>query len=314
MAFALSFSLLPNLVLLFSERFSRSGRGSIVGLGSESGDGSSRSVYVDVARWALAKRRSILAASLLLLVGGIVGVSRLGVENSFVDYFKESSQIHQGLTAIDEQLGGTTPLEVVFDSGEPDGWLDMPRVDKLREFHQWLEEQPELGQVTSLHSLVTILEQIIAADPTPAMRSAQVNSLMLRMIRSRVPADIAATALKPYVSEDFSVTRVTARVQESTPDLDREALLARIEERLAAGPVVEPEAQQTTGMFVLYNNMLQSLLSSQISTLTAVLGAIALMFWLLLRNVRLTLIALVPNVLPVVLVLGVLGWLGIRST
>ncbi len=311
LAFASCFLVLPSLIMLLS---SRGGAGlsgasrSVVGTSGRLGEDS---LFQRTGRWSLANQAPILVSAVAITAFSLMGIMRLGVENSFVDYFKQSTPIYRGMQLIDSQLGGTTPLEVVAELDRADGWLDMDRLAALGEFHDWLEQQPEIGHVSSLHSLIGILKQVIASDPNPALRTAQINTFILRTIRERVPEDVAASALRPFVSADYSQTRVTARVVESTVGIDREELLERIQRRLEEEPLVAEDKQRVTGMFVLYNNMLQSLFSSQVSTLAAVLIAIAVMFWLLLRSLRLSLIALVPNILPVCVVLGALGWAGV---
>lgn len=296
--FAATFTLLPALVLVLRAQMPPP-------------RAATAARYRRIASWALGHRALVFAAALTISVLGLLGMSRLSVENSFMDYFRDSSEIHRGLELIDTELGGTTPLEIVLESETPDQWLDVDAIAELAELHRWLEEQPEVGKVTSLHSLVGLLEKIIAADPNPALRQAQVNTFLLRSLRSRIPEDVARTALKPYVSDDYRTTRITARIHESVPDLDRSALLDRIRERLEQHPVAAADTQLVTGMFVLYNNMIESLFRSQVTTLALVLGSIALMFWIMLRSVRLSLIALVPNLFPIAVVLGTLGWAGV---
>ena len=296
--FLATFTLLPSLVLLLRAKMPPP-------------RASTAERYRRVATWSLGNRALVFAAALVISVLGVLGVSRLSVENSFMDYFRDSSEIHRGLELIDAELGGTTPLEIVLESETADQWLDVDAIEQLADLHRWLEEQPEVGKVTSLESLVQLLEQIIAADPNPALRQAQVNTFLLRSLRSRIPEDVARTALKPYVSDDYRTTRITARIHESYPGLDRSALLERIDRRLAEQPVAAADRQLVTGMFVLYNNMIESLFRSQVTTLALVLGSIAVMFWLMLRSVRLSLIALVPNIFPIAIVLGTLGWAGV---
>lgn len=297
-SFVASFTLLPSLVL-------------VLGAELPPPRAATAERYRRIAEWALDHRTLAFSVALAISILGLVGMSRLSVENSFMDYFRDSSEIHRGLELIDAELGGTTPLEIVLQSQTPDRWLDVDAIAQLADLHTWLEEQPEVGKVTSLKSLVDLLEQIIAADPNPALRNAQVNTFLLRSLRARIPEDVARTALKPYVSDDYGTTRITARIHESVPGLDRSALLARIQARLEEQLVAAADTQLVTGMFVLYNNMIESLFRSQVSTLLVVLGSIVVMFWIMLRSVRLSFIALVPNLFPIVVVLGTLGWAGV---
>ncbi len=300
-AYALSFLLLPAIALLLGN-----GRVPARHLGELDGG----SPFTRIAEWSTSHRPAVVALALVLTVTFGVGVARLDVENRFVDYFDETSPIHEGMVFLDQRLGGTTPLEIVLASEEPDFWLDADRLQQLDELHAWLEEQPEVGKVQSITSLVRTIESAIESDPSPMVRQLKVGPPLLRMLLSRVPEDLTREALRPYTSADLSQVRLLARVRETDADLVRAELLARVRDRLGEAPV-EGAVSHVTGMFVLYNNMLQSLFASQILTIGAVFAAIWVMFVVLFRSAKVASIALVPNVLPVIGVLGALGWLGI---
>lgn len=268
--------------------------------------------YVSVFARFTDKNRLVVVLLALALMGlGASGISRLTVENRFIDYFKEDTPIYTGMTVIDERLGGTTPLEVVIEgekdpaTGEPikDYWIDPVNLAKLTEIHNWLDELPETGKVLSLSTMLRIIEKINNGKPLPKS--------MLVLARNMLPGELRDAVLKPYVNEDFTQVRISMRVRESSHDLQRKALLAKIDEYMQSQSPIPAERIHTTGMFVLYDNMLQSLFSSQVKTVSTVLLVVFLTFCFLFRNWKLALIGLVPNVLSVTLILGLIGWLGI---
>ena len=266
------------------------------------------------ARFTDRRGRTVLVCALLAAMVAGVGITRLEVENRFIDYFHESTPIYEGMTLVDERLGGTTPLEVVIAAGDDAYWKKLENIESLREIHEWLEEQPETGKVISPVTLLRILEKVNAPNP--------VNQLLLNAALLMLPNDIKTEVLKPYVTEDFGQVRIAMRVRESSANLRRQALLdtidAYFDDQYAVSVAAEgdsdvpsPPVARTTGMFVLYNNMLQSLIDSQVATIAMVFGAIWLMFTILFRSLLMATIAIIPNMLPVLLVLGTLGWLGI---
>jgi len=105
--------------------------------------------------------------------------------------------------------------------------------------------------------------------------------------------------------------RVGIRLVESSPDLRRQALFDDIRKHLTQEIGLDDEQVHLTGMAVLYNNMLQSLFSSQIKTLGVVFLAIMAMFMILFRSLKVALIAIFPNLLAAGTVLGLMGWMGI---
>lgn len=263
------------------------------------------------ARFTDKNRLAVVLMAMLLMGLGASGISRLTVENRFIDYFKEDTPIYTGMTVIDERLGGTTPLEVVIEggkdpaTGEPikDYWIDPANLEKLTEIHVWLDGLPETGKVLSLSTMLRILEKINNGNPLP--------KTMLVLARNMLPDELRDAVLKPYVNEDFTQVRISMRVRESSHDLQRKALLAKMDDYFKTQSPLPAEEIHVTGVFVLYDNMLQSLFSSQVKTVSTVLIVVFLTFCFLFRNWKLALIGLVPNVLSVTVILGLIGWLGI---
>ena len=283
---------------------------------------------------------AILTAFVVIVVLGILGINRLTVENRFIDYFKESTEIYQGMELIDRQLGGTTPLDVIIDAPDsffaPDEvadtiteaiddevfmddfeldddssagitgssyWFNTYRLETVEAIHDYLDELPETGKVLSITSALRMLKQLEQGRP--------IDDFFLSIIYKRAPDEIRDTLFTPFMSEDGNQLRFSIRVFESDPSLRRQALLQKIRSHLTQSMQLEDEQVHLTGMLVLYNNMLQSLFRSQIMTLSVVFLAILLMFVLLFHNLKLALIAIIPNLVASVQVLGVMGWLNI---
>ncbi|CAM2005946.1 efflux RND transporter permease subunit [Acanthopleuribacter pedis] len=245
----------------------------------------------------------LFIAALVLLGVSVWGTTRLSVENRFIDYFHENTEIHQGMLLIDSKLGGTVPLEIVIDGGEKNYWINPAHRAKLRQAHEYLEQQSAVGKVLSLDATLKVAEEITGSRP--------LNSFLLGMLKTALPARFKEAVLEPFVDRDFRQVRLVARVVESDPNLKRQELLDGIRNHLINEIGFEADQVRITGMYVLYNNMLQSLFDSQIKTIGVVFLAILMMFLILFRSFPVAIIALVPNVFPVFLVLGIMGLLGI---
>ena len=266
-----------------------------------------------------------LAAAAVVFVLAAVGMTRLSVENRFIDYFDESTEIYQGMVTIDEHLGGTTPLDVILNAdpkflenaageGAEGGsaraglsgtsyWFNMFRLDRVKKVHDYLDDLPETGKVLSLAASIRVLEGLNKGQP--------LDNFTLSLIYRKLPEDIKRRLFEPYMSNDGNQLRFSVRVYESDPGLKRDALLHKIRSDLRERFDFAPQQVRLTGMTVLYNNMLQSLFRSQVTTFGFVLVAVFLMFLALFRSLRAAAIALVPNVLVATAVLGLMGWLRI---
>ncbi len=282
------------------------------------------------ARFTENHGHAVIVGSLVIAVLCVFGMNRLTVENSFIDYFHSSTEIHQGMVTIDNRLGGTTPLDVVITDDPPpesapadpfasdcdpfvedcgggeeyrDTWYTYQKMERLRDVHEYLDSLEVTGKVQSIITTLDLLALINSGEPLDAMQ--------LAFVPAAVPDNLQDTLLTPYISEEHDQTRFSIRLLESSPDLRRDALLEQIRAHLTDELGYEDDQVLFTGMTVMYNNMLQSLFDSQIKTLGIVFLAISAMFLLLFRSLKLALIGMAPNLIAAGSVLGLMGWLGI---
>ncbi|NNK56512.1 MAG: RND family transporter [Desulfofustis sp.] len=278
----------------------------------------------------------ILIVTALFTVVTIMGVSKLRVENSFIDYFKQSTEIYQGMKIIDQKLGGTTPLDVIIqfetfeeEKGEDEEFEEFPieedffinsidgasdddpgkywfmdhRLEIIEKVHDYLETRPEIGKVLSLGTLLKIGRQL--------NNGKSLDSIDMALLYSKLPEEYEELLLSPYVSFEKNEARFTVRIIDSLEGLQRNLLLEEIKHDLVQQLELEESKVTLSGAMVLYNNMLQSLFASQIMTLGVVALALLIMFLFLFRSLKIALIALFPNLLSAGAVLGVMGWLDI---
>jgi predicted RND superfamily exporter protein len=255
----------------------------------------------------------IILGFTVISLTGIYGITKLSVQNRFIDYYKDSTEIYQGMKIIDEELGGTTPLEVVIDAPEnfmedeyfepKDYWYNSFMIEELSGIHDYLDSLPETGKVLSLYSAMQMLSKLNDNN--------QIDSFLLGLVDKKLPEDIRGMLVSPYLSKDGNQIVISTRVYESHNGLDRERLINKIHHDISNKFDIEAANIHITGMVVLYNDLLQSLFKSQIMTLGIVFLAIAMMFALLFKNFKMALIAITANIIPAVIVLGVMGLAGI---
>jgi predicted RND superfamily exporter protein len=263
----------------------------------------------------------------------IFGSTKLIVENRFIDYFDEGTEIHQGMLEIDKNLGGTATLDIIirepfeeisddligddlidddfFDEGLFDDddsnasgyWWNVYSLAELESIHDYLESLPEIGKVLSVSSGIKLARMINDGE--------DLNDLELALLRSVLPEDIRETLLYSYINNDDSIVRISTRVNESADNLNRKELLDKINYDLQTKFNLPEERFEMTGLAVLYNNMLQSLFQSQIGSLTLVFSVIALMLLIIFKSFKIMLIGLIPNIFVASSVVGILGLLNI---
>ncbi len=276
--------------------------------------------------------KPIVLVCAALAIIGVLGISRLEVENRFIDHFKSTTEIYQGMELIDTQLGGTIPLDFVIDAdadfyaslkeleeaedvfedpfAEEDSettdttyWFNGDRLQKVEEIHDYLEELPEIGKVLSIATGLKVFLQLNGGRIP--------DDYELAVLRKRVPEEVKKALIDPYLSADGNQTRITMRLIESAPTLKRKELIRKITTHLVNDMGFAEANVHPTGLALLYNNLLQSLYKSQILTLGAVFLSILAMFVVLFQGVKVACLAILPNLLAAGMVLGLMGWLGI---
>jgi len=275
---------------------------------------------------------SINNKSIIFLVTGlvialsVVGISKLEVENSFINYFNKNTEIYKGMKLIDEKLGGTTPLEVIlkfpekiaaesseddeFESWDDEGgkddekyWFTKDKIEKIQNVHNYLDNLPAVGKVLSFSSIIEVATQLNNNKP--------LGTLEMGVLYSKIPESIKKDIIDPYISIIDNEARISLRIIDSQDGLRRNDLINQINYDLENKLKLNREEFKLAGVLILFNNLLQSLFKSQILTLGLVIVGIFAMFMILFRNFKLSLIGVVPNFIAAFFILGIIGLLGI---
>ena len=270
---------------------------------------------------ALNQRFLVLAFSTIILILSIYGLTKLKVENSFINYFDKKTEIYQGMKLIDEKLGGTTPLEIIlkfkdsdsksnkndddffqdFDSNEykDSYWFTNFRVNNIVNVHQYLETLPEIGKVLSFYSVLQLGEKI--------NDNKKLGPLEMAILYSKLPDDIKKSIVTPYVSIENNEARISLRIIDSNPNLNRKELLIKIQKDLEEKLKLNKDEFKITGILVIFNNLLQSLFDSQIKTLGITFAGIFILLLILFKSLSWSIVAAIPNFTAALFILGSLG-------
>ena len=271
---------------------------------------------------SISNKNIIFSITIVIIILSIIGILRLEVENSFINYFKKNTEIYKGMKLIDEKLGGTTPLEVIIkfpkaekeesededDWGDEDEsdekyWFTKDKINKINMVHNYLDSLEPVGKVLSFSSIIEVATQLNNNKP--------LGTLEMGVLYSKIPDTIKKEIVDPYISIEDSEARVSLRIKDSQEGLRRNDLLNKINYDLENKLGLKKDEFKLGGVLILFNNLLQSLFKSQILTLGFVMVGIFIMFLILFRNIKLSLIGVVPNFIAAFFILGIIGLAGI---
>ena len=272
---------------------------------------------------ALNYKKLIFSITIVIIILSIFGISKLRVENSFINYFSKDTEIYKGMKLIDDQLGGTTPLEIILkfpkqdedvDSEEDDWgdgeiednekyWFTKDKIDKINNVHNYLENVEHVGKVLSFSSVLKVAEKLNNNNP--------LGSLEMGVLYTKLPDNIKKEIVNPYISIENSEARISLRIKDSDENLRRNDLINKIKVDLQDKLNLKEDEFRLAGVLIIFNNLLQSLFKSQILTLGFVMIGIFLMFVVLFKNIKLSIIGVVPNFIAAFFILGIIGIFGI---
>ena len=270
----------------------------------------------------------IFGSTLLIIIFSIIGIFKLEVENSFINYFDKETEIYKGMKKIDDDLGGTTPLNIILkfpkkietqndkvedefeewdeesdtDNDKAKYWFTRDKMDKIIKVHDYLDSLPEVGKVLSFGSILRVAEDL---------NNKKLQSLEIAVLYSKIPDSIKSEIVSPYISVEKDEARISIRIKDSLKDLRRNDLITKINNELNTKLGLEKNEYKLSGVLILFNNLLQSLFKSQILTLGIVILGIFLMFFVLFKNIVISFIGIVPNFIAAFFILGIIGLLGI---
>lgn len=250
--------------------------------------------------------RTVIAGSVLVFAGSAAGALLLDVENSFINYFHSSTQVHRELTFIDQEFGGTTPLDIIYTIPEyeekPDLLITAAAAQTLQKVQHALEEMEAMGKILSVVNFMELARSVNRDKPVTEY---EITALYLT-----VDKELRDELLGAMFSEELGQARFFIRIQDSTEGLNRADLLADIHAAIQDLGIAE-ENYKLTSLFVLYQDILQRLFRSQVQTLGLTFVVLSLTFLILFRSIKIAAIAVIPNILSTAIVLGTMGWLGI---
>ena len=313
-SFLITFTLLPTLLTFISSK------------NIELKDTKDSRVTSFLGNIAISNKNLIFSTTILVIFLSLYGISRLEVENSFINYFNKKTEIYKGMKLIDDKLGGTTPLDVIVkfgeteklanneeddfeDWGEEDDqniekyWFTKDKIDKIDKIHDYLDSIPAVGKVLSFASIIEVATQLNNNQP--------LGTLEMGVLYTKIPETIKKEIIDPYISIKDNEARISIRVKDSLPDLRRNDLIKQINFDLQNKLDLKEEEFKLAGVLILFNNLLQSLFKSQILTLGFVMIGIFAMFLILFRNLKISILGVVPNFIAAFFILGIIGIMGI---
>ncbi|UFS62804.1 MMPL family transporter [Sulfurimonas sp. HSL-3221] len=294
LAFVLTILFVPAMLAILNPKVARSEEEE-----SESHD----ALSLRSARFIIRHDRRILLGSLLLFTLIGIGIAWVKVDSNTVRYFKEHVPFRETVTFVQRNLTGPMAYEIVVDSGEKDGIKSPEFMRTVARFTEAFKAQyPAVRHTTSLVDVVEKFNDVMTGSPTvPDGRNLIAQYLLLYSLSLPQGMEI-----NDRMDVDERQLRVTASVDIVDTSLDLE-MMQWVEDWWAQTPY----RAQVNGQTEMFAHMQHDVTDTLVESILLAIAAVSLMMMLIFRNLRMIPLFIIPNVLPIALVVGVMGWLGI---
>jgi len=262
-------------------------------------------IMAPLAEFVIGWRKPLLVAMSLLVVALASGIPRLSLEDDFVRYFDDRYEFRRDTDYFERNLGGLNILEYALPAGRSDGINDPVFLGQVEDFTAWLRAQPEVTNVRSLTDVLQRLNMNMHGDDPammklPANEQAAAQFLFLYELSLGYGMD-----LTDQINIDRSSMRISASMAEATTR-DMLALDAKAQDWMAANaPAL---AVAPTGMSQVFNLIAYRDVRAMLGGTVLALIAISFLMLLILRDVKLGLVSLIPNLIPAAMAFGIWGY------
>ena len=255
------------------------------------------------------KRITVYVTSIILLVVSIIGIYQIDISGSPIEDMPKKADFFQDIRFFEKEFDGIMPVEIVVDTKRPKGVLKPTTLKKIDELSTVIEEIPELSKPVSVVNLVKYSKQAFynGIPKYYQLPTTQENNFIMDVVRK---SSNDGNLLKSFVDSTGQIARITTFMKDVKTER-MEAIEARLLENITK---IFPSDRYTvymTGSALLFLKGTKYLVKNLVLSLTFAIFLIALFMAFLFRSFRMIIISLIPNLLPLVITAGVMGFVGV---
>ncbi|MFS4416387.1 efflux RND transporter permease subunit [Maribacter sp. 2307ULW6-5] len=255
------------------------------------------------------KRISVYVVSISLLVVSIIGIYQIEISGSPIEDMPKKAAFFKDIRFFESEFDGIMPVEIVVDTKNPKGVLKPATLKRMDRLGEVIEDIPELSKPVSVVNLVKYSKQAFynGIPKYYQLPTSQENTFIMDVARKSADN---GNLLKSFVDSTGQVARITTFMRDVKTDR-MEAVEARLLENIGKIFPEERYAVYMTGSALLFLKGTKYLVKNLVMSLALAIGLIALFMAYLFRSFRMIVISLIPNLLPLLVTAGVMGFVGV---
>ncbi len=260
-----------------------------------------------IARFVIRYQKRVLLVTLVIFCGAATGIQRIVVDSNFLLDFSDQVAIKKDTAFIDEVMGGMNSVVYLFDTGKADGIKNPLALKELERFQDYADGHDIVKKSYSIVNLLKDINQSFHNNDPAYYRLPETQELVAQYLL--VYEMSGGEELENFMSQDYS--RASLELRTRLTETSKTGLFTQsMEEYQSIKPLTE-NSTQVTGIGTLWIVLLDYISTSQIRGVLLALFVISLMMCFIFRSFKIGLVSMIPNIAPVVITLGAMGWLGI---
>jgi predicted RND superfamily exporter protein len=254
-------------------------------------------------------RFTVYATTLALIIFSMIGINMIKISGSLIEDMPKGKQFFKDIVFFEQEFGGIMPLEIIIDTREEKGVMKLPTLRRMNELDETIEEIPQLSKSISVLNLVKYSKQAFYSG-IPKYYQLPTNQEKNWILSYTKNTDANANLLENYVDSTGRFARITTFMR----DIGTEKM-AQIEERMKQKIEKEFPAEKydvlMTGKALVFLKGTNFLITNLVVSLSLAILLISVFMAFMFRSVRMILISLLPNIFPLLITAGLMGYLGI---
>ncbi|MFT5982608.1 MAG: putative RND superfamily exporter protein [Ulvibacter sp.] len=252
---------------------------------------------------------SIYICAILLLCLSIIGIYNIKISGSIIEDMPKQTEFYKDIKFFEKEFEGIMPLEILVDTKREKGVMKLATLKRIDKLQEYIEEIPEFSKPLSVVELVKYSKQAYYNNNPEyyQLPNSQEQTFLLSYAKSNAKS---ANLLKSYVDSTGQYARITTFMMDTeTERFDRieEDLVAKINKIFP----VDRYNVSLTGKALVFQKGTKYLVTNLIISLSLAILLIALFMAWMFRSFRMILVSLIPNLLPLIITAGLMGFLGV---
>ena len=257
------------------------------------------------------RRVTIFAFVISLLVLGVIGITKIKVSGSIIEDMPKKAAFFDDILFYEQEFDGVMPLEIVVDTKRPKGALKSATLKKIEELQETIEEIPELSKPVSIVNVVKYSKQAFYNGNPDfyELPTKQEEAFILSYIKNSVQKG-NENMLKSYVDSTGQYARITTFMRDIGTD-KMEKIEVRLQDKINHIFPKERYEVTLTGKAYVFEKGTHYLIGNLVQSLLFAIFLIALLMAYLFRSFKMIIVSLIPNLLPLIMTAGLMGYFGI---